>query len=152
MRYLTSISLALIVLMALSCTAEPATPTPEILATATPTPTPTPTKTPSYDLGALLLEYMYSPTLSKSDALVIVKNHLGLKPANHTNCLDFLAKSGDLNDLQWEAIFMSSKDNDKSFWKVTVVGAAQTITSGPYIGEYELYEETRSVVALTLPC
>ena len=40
MRYLTSISLALIALMALACTATPAEPTPTPAPTVTPAPTP----------------------------------------------------------------------------------------------------------------
>ena len=162
MRYLTSISLALIVLMALACTAEPATPTREVRATIVPTPTKPPIWSKN-DFATVVADVMNRPTLSESDALVIVKDHLGLKPVNHTNCLDFLAQSGNLDDIKWKAIFVPSerKAFKGSFWKVTVEGAtnregnastAQPDSSGPYIGEYELYEETRSVVALTLPC
>ena len=116
MRYLSSISLALVVhvllsivvLMALACTAEPATPKPEVLATKTPTPTKTPLWSEK-QREAAVVEWLNRPTLSELDALVIVKNHLGLKPVNHTYCLDFLAQSGNLGDVKWEAIFVPSE-------------------------------------------
>ena len=57
MRYLSSISLALVVLMALACTATPA---------ATPTPP--------------------GPMLSEAEAIAVVKNHLGLKNVGELNC------------------------------------------------------------------
>jgi|ETNmetMinimDraft_8_1059916.scaffolds.fasta_scaffold02827_3 hypothetical protein len=66
MRYLSSISLALIVLMALACSWEPAAP-----------------PAPSY------------PQISEDEAIALVKQHLQLMHMGKAyNCLGFLTKDG----------------------------------------------------------
>jgi len=131
MRYLSSISLALVVhvllsigiLMALACTATPA---------VTPTPP--------------------GPMLSEAEAIAVVKSYLGLKNVGRLQCFAYY----DVRDPRWTARY-----DGNGVWKVKVDVVAEEVVykvgSGTYSaeqlrqrsqrpGKWDLYEKTKSVV------
>ena len=131
MRYLTSISLALIVhvllsigiLMALACTATPA-------------PTPTPS----------------GPMYSEEEAIAVLKEHLQNKPVpipgHPLMCFQFV----NGNSVNWSAKY----DNEGHRWDISaktsiwsqIIKGNEGKTQAPPINEtWSVYERTKSIVA-----
>jgi hypothetical protein len=125
MRYLSSISLALIVLMALACTATPAT--------LAPTPP--------------------GPMLAEAEAIAVVKDYLGLKNIGKMNCLAYTSVRDPRWSARYDGdgvwkVKVDTVDESVAYR----VGQGGTYTAeqlrqrSKHPGKWDLYEKTQSVV------
>ena len=128
MRYLTSISLALVVhvllsigiLMALACTAEPATPA------AAPTPS--------------------GPMYSEEEAMAILKEHLQTKilAGENAPCLLAIEWYGNRGNDKQPGVWNSQYDESANRWDVSY----SNIPNSPMVVfTWSVYERTKSIVA-----
>ena len=127
MRYLTSISLALVVhvllsigiLMALACTAEPATPA------AAPTPS--------------------GPMYSEEEAIAILKDHLQTKifPGDGYPCLMVV----ETNPVTWSAEYSNAGYRWDINAKTTAWSQSNNSPAQPITYTWSVYERTKSIVA-----
>ena len=121
MRYLSSISLALVALMALACTATPAT-------------TPTPP----------------GPTLTEREAIAVVKNYLGLKNIGKLQCGAYFDARYPSWTARYDGngVWEVGVDiiAEEVIWAVGEVTKEQQLQRSPHPGKWEMYEKTKSVV------
>ena len=117
MRYLSSISLALIVLMALACTATPAT-------------TPTPA----------------GPMYSEEEAIAMLKEHLQTKilAGENAPCLLAIEWYGNRGNDKQPGVWNSQYDESANRWDVSY---SNIPNSPMVVFTWSVYERTKSIVA-----